>query len=287
MTASLSIRKLQQYRADTFRLKAQSRVRTQEEAISFVNQRGFVFFWPIRGIVLPSLWTAVAGDRDVASEHDDPGHITWRWKDSLLGARVWYYAKVLRKRATMIALDVVPFFYALSENYGSPEEDYLLQYQQGHLKQETKNVYEALLRESPLDTIALRRAARLSSKESSYRFDRALGDLQADFRILPIGVAEVGAWKYAFVYELVHRYFPELPEQARRIGEAQAREELTRRLFASVGAAQLRDVMKLFGWRKQAAEAAVEALMNQGDLVQGLQMRDHTGDWIALASLLA
>jgi hypothetical protein len=237
--------------------------------------------------VLPSLWTAVAGDREVASEHDDPGHITWRWKDSLLGARVWYYAKVLRKRATMIALDVVPFFYALSENYGSPEEDYLLQYQQGHLKQETKNVYEALLRESPLDTIALRRAARLSSKESSYRFDRALSDLQAGFRILPIGVAEVGAWRYAFVYGLVHRYFPELPEQARRIGEAQAREELTRRYFASVGAAQLRDVVKLFGWRKRAAEAAVEALVNQGDLVQGLQMPDHTGDWIALASLLA
>ena len=287
MAASLSIRKLQQYRADTFRLKPQSRVRTQEEAISFVNRRGFVFFWPIRGVVLPSLWTAVAGDRGVASEHDDPGHITWRWKDSLLGARAWYYAKVLRKRATMIALDVVPFFYALSENYGSPEEDYLLQYQQGHLKQETKNVYEALLRQSPLDTIALRRAARLSSKENSYRFDRALSDLQAGFRILPIGVAEVGAWKYAFVYDLVHRYFPELLEQARLIGEAQAREELAKRYFASVGAAQLRDLVKLFGWRKRAAEAAVEALVNQGELVQGLQMPDHTGDWIALASLLA
>ncbi|MCK7520523.1 MAG: hypothetical protein MZV64_23930 [Ignavibacteriales bacterium] len=51
------------------------------QASTFVNRRGFVFFWPISGIDLPSLWTAVAGDRPVADKHDDPGHITWGWKD--------------------------------------------------------------------------------------------------------------------------------------------------------------------------------------------------------------
>jgi len=32
---------------------------------------------------------------------------------------------------------------------------------------------------------------------------------------------EVGAWKYAFRYEITARHMPELPEQARSIGEAQ------------------------------------------------------------------
>ncbi len=87
---------------------------TKEQAVEFVNERGFICFWPVSGITLPSLWAAVAGDRPVADAHDDPGHVTWGWKDSLLGARKWYYAKVLRKKATMIALDVAPYFYVVA-----------------------------------------------------------------------------------------------------------------------------------------------------------------------------
>ena len=82
-----------------------------------VNERGFIYFWPIKDITMPNLWVAVAGDRKVADAHDDPGHATWGWKDSMLGKRQWYYAKVLRKKATMISLKTAPFFYALSENY--------------------------------------------------------------------------------------------------------------------------------------------------------------------------
>ena len=43
----------------------------------------------IKGIAFPSLWTAVAGDRPFADEHDDPGHVTWGWKDTAPGQRIW------------------------------------------------------------------------------------------------------------------------------------------------------------------------------------------------------
>lgn len=144
---TLSADHLAAYRAETYQLRPDLRVTTREQAIDFVNRRGFVHFWPVKGVLLPSLWAAVAGERPVPNEHDDPGHVTWGWKDELLGARRWYYAKVLRKKATFIALDVVPTFYALSENYGEPEQDYLLQYQEGRLTFEAKAVYEALLNE--------------------------------------------------------------------------------------------------------------------------------------------
>ena len=208
---------LQSYRARTFRLQPARRVTNKEEAIEFANERGFIYFWPITGILLPSLWTAVAGDRPVADEHDDPGHISWDWKDSLLGQRVWYYAKVLRKKATFISLEVVPYFYALSENYGSPEEDYLTIYEQGRLTLEAKLIYEALLDKGPMDTVSLRKAARLTSTESEGRFNRAMTDLQADFKILPTGVADAGAWHYAFFYDITARHFPEIIDQTRYI----------------------------------------------------------------------
>ncbi|MDY7015822.1 MAG: hypothetical protein SVX43_19960, partial [Cyanobacteriota bacterium] len=40
--------------------------------------------------------------------------------------------------------------------------------------------------------------------------------------VLPVGVAEAGAWRYAFVYELLPRWFSEIPELARTIGRGEA-----------------------------------------------------------------
>src|SRR3990172_1647018 len=210
------------HRARTYNLPPFKKLASPAQAADFVNARGFVYFWPIKGIDFPSLWTAVAGDRPVADAHDDPGHITWRWKDNALDQRVWYYGKVLRRKATMISLEVAPYFYALTENYGDYREDYLIPYEDGRLPQGAKQVYEAILDNGPLNTVDLRPLARMSNAKDS-EFNKALEILQADFKVLPIGVAQAGAWNYSFIYEIAARYYPDLPEQARHIGEAEAR----------------------------------------------------------------
>ena len=275
---------IQAYRARTYNLTPGARLTTVEQALDYVQERGFIFFWPITGIELPSLWTAVAGDRPVADAHNDPGHVSWGWKDDQLGQRRWYYAKVLRKKATIIALGLAPYFYALSENYGSYEDDYLTLYEQGRLTQEAQAIYESLLAEGPLHTVALRKATRLSSRESDYRFGRALTELQSDFKILPVGVARAGGWNYAFTYEIVARHYPQLPDQAHAISERAARQKLAEQYLRAVGAAQLGDVMKLFGWRKKEAERAVEDL---GGAVRSHQkIEGRAGEWLVLSSLV-
>ncbi|MCL4529265.1 MAG: winged helix DNA-binding domain-containing protein [Chloroflexi bacterium] len=279
----IDLKRLAAHRARTFRLHPVKPISTPSQALKFVNERGFVYFWPINGIDLPSLWKAVAGDRPVADEHDDPGHVTWGWKDNALPKRIWYYAKVLRRKATMISLDVAPYFYALSENYGSPEEDYLIQYEEGRLTQAAKNIYEALLKEGQLDSISLRKAARMTSAKES-EWNRALEDLQKDFKILPVGVAEAGAWKYAFIYQITARHYPELPERARVISESQARQKLLDLYFESVGTAQVRDVNKLFGWGSELCSRTITKLVESGRL----KIAEHPkqkGEWLALAEL--
>lgn len=273
------------YRRKTFRLTPEWRITARDDAIAFVNERGFVHFWPVRGTTLPSLWTAAAGDRPVADEHDDPGHVTWAWKDQLLGARVWYYAKVLRRKGTFISLATLPYFYALSENYGAPEEDYLQQYREGRLSWEAKTIYEALLNAGPLDTVSLRRAVHMTSRSSDSPFNRGLEALQADFKILPIGVAEAGAWRYAYVFECVHRYYPDLAEQARPIRQADARARLAELYLRSLGAAQPRDLTALFGWPRDQVDAAVDMLVRAGIATRSVVVPDHGADWLALTAL--
>jgi hypothetical protein len=279
----LSLERVQAYRARTYHLLPELRLTSVDEAAAFVEERGFAYFWPIKGVEMPSLWAAVAGDRPVADEHDDPGHKTWGWKDDSLGKKRWYYAKVLRKKATLIALDIAPYFYALSENYGTPEEDYLDQYRQGTLTQEAKAIYEALLREGPTHTIALRNITFMTTSEMGYRFNRALDELQADFKILPVGVAQAGTWNYAFIYDCVHRHYPDLPERAGAIMISEAQRKLVELYFRSVGAAQFGDLAKVFQWPRADVEGTTRALVDTGTLVAGLSIPGQKGDWFALA----
>ncbi|MCZ7570596.1 MAG: winged helix DNA-binding domain-containing protein [Ardenticatenaceae bacterium] len=280
----LTINHLHTYRDRTFRRRPDLRLRTKGDAIEFVNARGFIYFWPIKDITLPSLWTAVAGDRPVASEHDDPGHITWGWKDDLLDKRQWYYARVLRGRATLIALDVAPYFYALSENYGDPEEEYLQLYEDGLLTQAAKMIFEALLREGPLDTVSLRRLIRMTSKASNSPFERGLTELQRDFKILPVGVAQTGAWRYSFIYDLVHRYYRDLPEKARPITRETARLKLTVLYFDSLGAATAKEVQRLFHWSPRAVDATLAALVQAGQLRAGCQLDGSAPDYFVVGT---
>jgi hypothetical protein len=263
-TFLLSIENLHAYRQKTFRTGRGLRLRTVDEAVNYANERGFIYFWPIKDITMPSLWTAAAGDRPVADAHDDPGHMTWGWKDQLLGKQRWYYAKVLRKKATIISLEVLPYFYALSNNYGSPEDDYLTLYEQGRLTQEARTLYEAVLREGPLDTLDLRKATRLTSRDSDSRFNRALTDLQTDFKILPVGVSQAGRWRYAFIYDITPRHYPDLIDRTRLVGERQARQELARLYLRSVGAAGRRELSLLFGWPAAEVERVLNSLVESG-----------------------
>ncbi len=284
MTNVLDLDRLTEHRTRSYWLDRPPR--DSEQAIEFVEARGFVFFWPTKGIEFPSLWSAVAGDRPVASEHDDPGHVTWGWKDGLLGERRWYYAKLLRKKSTLISLEVAPLFYALTENYGDPDQDYLVQYEAGRMKQEAKLVYEAVLEHGPIDTVALRRKSSLASQDSKYRFDRSLSELQVDMKILPVGVAEAGAWNYAFIYDLVARHLPQIPEQARSIGERQAQQRLAELYFRSLGAGSRSQLARVFGWRKPELETALERAVEAGTLVRHLKHPNESGEWIALPELL-
>jgi hypothetical protein len=282
----LNFDRIRKYRSHTFGYPFMRGLKTRDEAVQFVNDRGYVFFWPITGITFPSLWGAVAGDRPVPSEHDDPGHISWDWKDSLLGKHVWYYGKILRKKATIISLEIAPYFYALSENYGSPDEDYLTIYEQGRMTQEAKALYEALLDKGPLDTITLRKSAHLTSHESESRFNRALSDLQADFKIMPVGVVDAGSWHYSFAYDIVSRHEPTLLEKARFLGELDSYRKILELYILSLGAAQYRDISRLFGWNLSVIERAVSSLESKQIIKDHQVLEDLPGDWIILNELL-
>ncbi len=266
--ATLSPTQVEAHRARLYRRTAARRVQTLAQAERFVNEVGFCFFWPIKGVEMPSLFHAVAGRvRDVPMEHDDPDiSKTWGWKDQSLGARRWYYGKLLSRRATLVSLDWLPVFYALSPNYGG-ESDYLEEYEAGLLSREARLVFEAIQTSGPMDTVRLRRECGLASDAAKASFERALVDLQVGMKVLPVGVAEAGAWRYAFIYDLVARHFPEPVELARSLGRSEARDRLVERYVDNVivtTVSQLKKVFSVLRWTPSELDHTLERLRQAG-----------------------
>lgn len=279
MTA-LTLDEIKRRREFNYRRTPERRVRTVEEARAFVEEVGFCHFWPIKDAELPNLLHAIAGrERPVPMEHDDPDiGKCWGWKDDSLDKKWWYYGKFLRRRATLVSLAELPYFYALSENFGDLS-DYLEEYNAGMMTAEVKQVYEALLKHGPLDTVRLRRESHMSAESVKSRFERALVDLEVGLKVLPVGVAEAGAWRYAFIYELVQRHFPELPEQARQIGRGEARRRLVSRYLDTVVAADRKAIGQVFHvlkWTPAELERTIAVLLQEGVVremqVEGLKL---------------
>jgi hypothetical protein len=265
-----------QRRGFNYHRTPERRLHTVEQARAFVEEVGFCHLWPIKGTEMPNLFHAIAGRvRSVPTAHNDPDlSKCWGWKDRSLGEQWWHYGKILRRRATLVSLDLLPTFYACSENFGDLD-DYLQEYLDGKLTAEAKRVYEALLEHGPLDTIRLRREAHMSAESAKSRFDRALVELQVGLKVLPVGVAEVGAWRYAFIYEIVQRHFPELPEQARQISRSQARRTLVLRYLDNVVATDRGMIGKVFHvlkWTPTELDRTISALI-QENLIQEVQIK--------------
>jgi hypothetical protein len=275
--SSLTLNQIKNLRERRYRRRPELALQTVDDAIAFLDDVGFCFLFPIKGVEMPSLWDAVCGRvKPVPNEHHDP-HIqkTWGWKDTSLDKRWWYYGKLLRKKATLVSLELLPFFYVFSENYGDPASDYLQQYRDGRLSHEAKLIYEALLEHGPQHVIELRRLARLTGQSRTAAFQRALVELQADLKIVPIGVARAGAWRYAFIYEIVSRWYPDLPEQARPISGNQARQVLVLRYLDNVVAADrnmIRRVFHILNWTAADLDRTIGTLLQAG-VAQEVQVK--------------
>ena len=136
---------------------------------------------------------------------------------------------------------------------------------------EAKAIYEALLEHGPLDTMRLRREARMSAENAKSRFERALVELQVGLKVLPIGVTRTGAWRYAFIYEIVQRHFPELPAQSRPITRAEARRALVSHYLDNVVAADRKMIGKVFHvlkWTRTELDRTIAALLQEGAVRQ-------------------
>lgn len=286
MMSTFSAEQLERLRDTRYHRTAALRVTSEEQALAFVNEVGFCFVFGDKQIEIPTLWGAVAGSRrPVPPTHHDPdiGRV-WNWKDTLPTKGLVFYGQVLRKKPTLVSLELLPHFYALSPNYGEMD-DYLLQYEEGKLSAEAKSIYEALLKHGAMATSRLRQEAGLAGGgENARLFNRALTELQMELKIAKVGISDANRWGYAYVYDLFLRQFPDVPTAARKINTDQAMETLLLRHLANVVAVPISNVRRLFGWDDWEWQRLMDRLAARGLIRTDLAIEGQRGPCVALNS---
>jgi hypothetical protein len=283
---TLSRERVEHLRNERYHRLPSLRLRTEDDAVRFVDEVGFCLLFPVQRIELPSLWEAVNGGRRPVPRHHDDYELglTWEWKDTLPSQKQVFYGKILRGKGTLISLSLLPCFYALSKNYGGLD-DYLIEYEEGRMSEEAKRIYEVLLEQGASPTGVLRREAGLWGKSNTSRFDRALTELQRGLKIAKVGISDTNRWRYSYVYDLLLRWLPQVPRQAREITRAEAKRRLILTYLETVVVATADQIARLFGWEPEWTARGIRLLIEER-LVDEAEVEGVSGKVLAWVGAL-
>lgn len=272
---TLSPEELETLRDGTYFRTPGRQVRTLEEAARFVDENGLSFAFSAKNSELPCLWHAACGCRDPQMPlhtHRDPHlGLVWNAKDVLPMEKRIYYGKALRKRPTMISLELFPFFYAM-KGYGS---DPFRALSRGVLSPTAYRIAKALENSPPQPTRDLRTAVGCSSPGKRYTFDKAVAELQE--RLLIVKIAEEHE-PFSFIWGRLDRWLSDQVRTAQSLSPAEGWFAVLNKYFSRVIAAQPGQVARIFGWGAGPTEKVIKSLAKAGIITADVVIENDVAD---------
>jgi len=239
------------------------RVRTLEQAATWVDEVGLALLYPNGDYVLPSLWEAATGHSDMDWEAPETWKV-WAWKDELPAERRACVGLHVARTSSLVAPALVSAVYALTA--------------------EKREALEGLEREIAdasleLGRPATRRELRLLAGADKRMGDRAVNALQRKLVLTNAGVdTEGGGWG-ATLHDLFARRWKA------RLRKLPSREEALTTLSTSVvrAAGEVSAADLAAALRVRRREAAEELARLEADGVVVPVRRDELRLWAPAA----
>ena len=265
----LTGRHLTAARDQRFRRRRALRVRSAVAAERFVEAVGFCSTFYCFGEGVACLWEAVVGRArprwPKRSHHDDGVGLTWRLKDDLPAARRVYYGKVLKGRPLLVALDVLPAFYALVRGR-QRARDYLDEYAAGRLSHTARRLMDALVREHPQYTRELRGNTFMLESSRTREFERAMAELQQGLWV--VKTEERYEPTFSYRWDLLETWLPDSVNAGRRMSRAAALDQLVSRYLRAAVYTRPRLLAQLFAVPLAEVQGSAERLTRRGVIVE-------------------
>jgi len=210
--------------------------------------------------VLPSLWEAISGSREVdwATVDETGRHMftpemakCWAWKDALPERDFACVGKHLGRWSALVAPRILPSLYALTGRSGRAED-----FREGEFTPLQLEIAEAALAEGPSTGPELRALVGAEKKH----VDAAVVVLQRALVLTNAGVVEQKqGWNAIAVDVLARRW-----DVSKRPKEHEARRELAAAVLASSADVSAADLGGALGWRLKRSRETLDQLVELG-----------------------
>ena len=264
---------LERHRDFHFRRIASRRVTGEKGALKFIGEVGFCTGFTA-GMGVPCLREAIAGTREPVMpehiQHDYAIGMTWRIKDALPQRRAVYYGKVLARRPSFIARDMLGAFLKLRAEPGG----YRKLYQRGGLSHCAKLVMDALSERGAAETRVLKLSSGCAQPSRRALFDRAMAELQEKFLALKV---DERADPFSYVWDTMGHRWADAIAEARTLTRMQAAYAIVARYFQTAAFGSERAIARILGIDPAMVEAAARQLEREGAIARGVRIAGHPG----------
>jgi len=271
MEKPLSKKKVEDYRRQKWRLGARGRLRTLAQTADFVDEVGMCLLFACREIPLPKIYDCAAADVN-----------WWVWKDQLQERKRAYNGRIVRRKATLVSMKLLPAFYAAYQaggGYAMYEEEYYW----GKLGELANRIAKHLDRNGPTPTDVLRRALMPQGKQYTRRFHAALFELQSKFKIVSSGLEE-RSWGVRVLDLFVNWIPPEVERAAENMSRDEAVRLICRAFMDTAGAIPEASLPRMFGWPRSETSGIVRSLVDDGSLLR-VRSRGDQKAWLTCPGL--
>ena len=280
----MDARILEAGRARAFRHAPRLRVRSARTAAAFVDRVGICSTFYRFPDGLACLWEAVVGRQRPRwprhSHHDAGIGLTWELKDTLPARRRCYYGKLVKRRPVLVALDLVPAFYALVRGR-QRASDYAAEYRAGRMSATAKRLMDSFFRESPQYTRGLRADTFMLEPGKTREFERAMAELQQDLWI--VKTEERYEPSFSYRWDLVERWLPDAVAEGRGLGRTAALERLIARYLGGAVYSTPTRMARLFSLGPAETAQAVARLAKAGRVRADVEVAGWPGTWVVSA----
>jgi hypothetical protein len=188
----------------------------------------------------------------------------WEWKDLLQVKKLAYNGRMVRRKATLVSMRLLPAFlaaYLTGGGYAMYEEEYYW----GKLGKLANEVAEYLDRHGPTPVDQLRQAVVPSGKDNTRRFHAALFELQSKFKIVTAGL-EDRSWGVRVLDLFMNWAPPEIERTAESMSRDEALARITSAFMDTAGAVPEAQIPRMFGWSLKETREVIESLFLDGSL---------------------
>lgn len=257
---------VEKLRWETFGHRRAQCLKSPEDQVRFIQQRGFVLLFPVHGLRYPSLLEATVGRPLLDFAWDERARSMSTWHAQTLRSRKVGQSAVLAGQACVVSPNYLAQFFRVSELRGEATDCDRLK-EAGNVGTDVVDLVKAIAAKGPMAVETLAQCCGMGQAAAQPRFTKAIAEARRHLLIVEVDTIEGKEGPAQAVYDLLPRVFPDVVKKAQTLSAQAAREHIVCRYLRNVLLDAAHEMARVLGWPESLVLSTCDALQRKGHVL--------------------